>query len=112
MALSDFFVDCAMMDKVTQTDDLAGIAVHWQEGAHFRAGIATNQTTQARIAYQTGAKTLYTIVTDEMIVLSAGDRVKRLSDGLVLKVTSNAADMTTPAVSQVKFRQVNAEAIT
>ena len=112
MALSDFFVPCAMMDKVTVTDELAGIAQSWKEGAHFKAGIVTNQTTEARIAYQTGAKTIYTIVTDELITLEPGDRVKRLSDGLVLKVTSHSRDMTTPAVSQVKFSQVNAEAVT
>lgn len=112
MALQDFFVACAMMDRVTASDDLAGIVQTWQEGAHFRAGIATAQTTEAKIAYQTGAKTIYTVVTEEAITLSAGDRIKRLSDGLVLKITSNAADMTTPAVSVVKFRQANAEAVT
>lgn len=112
MALTDFFVECAMMDKMTVKDELAGIATYWQEGAHFRAGIATKSSTEARIAYQTGAKTMYTVVTDEMIELAAGDRIKRLSDGLMLKITSNAADMTTPAISTVKFRQVNAEAVT
>lgn len=112
MALSDFFVSCAMMDRVTVSDELAGIAQYWQEGAHFKAGIVTNQATEAKIAYQTGAKTMYTIVTDELCALETGDRVKRLSDGLVLKVTSNARDMETPAVAQVKYRQVNAEAVT
>lgn len=111
MALTDFFEPFAMMDRITHEDDLAGIVHTWQEGAHFRAGITTKQSTQARIAYQDGAKVMYTIVIPETMDLQKDDRVKRLSDGLFLRITSNAQDMTTPAAAQMKFRQVTAEAI-
>ena len=80
-------------------------------GAEFRAGIATVATSEAVVAYANGTKTIYTVVTDELTSLAQNDVIRRENDGLTLRITSNAADMTTPAVAQVKFRQVTAERI-
>lgn len=112
MALSDFFQPCVMMDRITTTDPLAGIVQSWQEGAEFEAGIASDATTTARIAYQQGARRMYTVVTPENILLEPGDRIKRKADGLLIKITSYGLDMTPPGMSDIRCHQVSGEAVT
>lgn len=111
MALNDFFVPVCMVDKRTVPDGLGGVDVTYIDGAHFMAGIVAKQNTQAQIAYQQGLKTIYTVVFKPTAGLSFGDRIKRLSDGLMLKITSNARDMTTPERADIQLSQVSAEVI-
>lgn len=111
MALEDYFTDFCMMDRRTVEDGYGGVTTQYVEGAHFQAGITTKQSTQARIAYQQGLKVMYTLVFKPTISVNNGDVVKRLSDGLTLKVTSKSRDMTTPAAAQLQMSQVSAEVI-
>ena len=109
--LSDFLNPCRMMDRTSQPDGYGGVVYTYQPGASFNAGIATVSSTQAMIAYAKDTKTVYTIVTGELTTLVMGDVIQRMSDGLMLRITSNAADMTTPARARVKFRQCTAERV-
>ena len=111
MALSDFFEDCVLLDRRTQADQLAGLVETWVDGAELRLGIATNNSTAAQIAYQSGAKVMYTVVMTVDTALALGDRIRRKRDGLVLKLVSDPADMTTPSVAVEKFKQARAEAV-
>jgi hypothetical protein len=38
-------------------------------------------------------------------------KIRRVQDGLTLRITSNAADFATPAISDLKLYQVSAEAV-
>lgn len=111
MALTDFFVKCRMMDKVTESDGFGGITTEYREGAEFNAGIATDQSTEAVIAYKDGMKVIYSIVTTDLVTLQQNDIVRRISDGLTLRVTSDAADMHTPPMSSQQYIKVTAEAV-
>lgn len=111
MALNDFFTDFCMLDRTSAPDGMGGIVYTYTDGVTFRAGVTTNNTTQARLAYQGGSRVLYTILTDKHMVLEVNDHVKRLSDGQRFKVTSNARDMQTPDMAQQQFAQVTAEAV-
>ena len=110
MALTDFFEPCVMMDRLTHAD-LGTIVETWVDGAELRLGITTNNTTEAQIAYQSGAKVLYTVVMPLTVELHMGDRIRRKRDGVVLRLTSDPADMTTPGVAVTQFKQARAEAI-
>lgn len=111
MALDDYMVDFCMLDKRTVEDGYGGVTTEHVEGARFKAGITTNQSNEAKIAYQQGLKVIYTLVFKPTIALENGDRVKRLSDGLVLRITSKSRDMTTPARANLRMSQVSAEVI-
>lgn len=80
--------------------------------APFRAGFIRNSSTEARIAYQSGIRELFTIVFSDMLELLPNDRVKRISDGKVFRITSDARDMTTPEQSDMHFREADAEVVT
>lgn len=111
MPLNDFFTDFCMLDRKSVPDGMGGVIYEYTDGVAFRAGISTENSTQARIAYQTGARVIYTIVTDTHMQLEVNDRVKRLSDGQRFRITSNASDMTTPEIAQMQYSQVTAEAV-
>lgn len=111
MMLSDFFADCVLMDKTTTPDGYGGVKETWVEGAAVKIGIARTSTTEARLAYKAGTKELFTLVFPTTLTLTLNDRVKRISDGKVFRVTSDCTDMTTPKMAAVQYRQVDAEVI-
>ncbi len=111
MALTDFFVPCVLLDKRTQPDGYGGITTVYTDGAAIKCGITTDNSTEAQIAYKSGLKTIYTIVFDKRIALSLNDRVKRVKDGKVFRVTSDSSDMQTPDVSAMQYAQVSAEVV-
>lgn len=111
MMLSDFFADCVLMDKTTTADGYGGVKEVWTDGASVKIGIARTSTTEARLAYKAGTKELFTLVFPVTLTLGLNDRVKRLSDGKVFRVTSDCMDMTTPKMATVQYRQVDAEVI-
>lgn len=109
--LSDFFEDFILQNWSSKPDGFGGIVWETTDGVVFRAGISTNQSTEAQIAYKSGLKTIYTIVHPATLALEQGDRVRRMKDGQLYRITSNSADMSTPAVAQEQYRQVTAEVI-
>lgn len=111
MALDDFFEPFIMQDWSSAPDGLGGLTWTLTDGASFLAGISTDSSTEAKIAEKNGMKKIYTIVTPQTVVLEQNDRVKRVRDGKLYRITSDSADMTTPVVSGMKFSQVSAEVV-
>ena len=75
MAVQDYFTDFCMLDKRTVSDGMGGVTPTYTEGAKFKAGISTNQSNEAKIAYQQGLKVMYTLVFMPTITLENGDRI-------------------------------------
>ena len=98
-----------IMDKVTSDDGYGGVTTEWKEGATFQ-GVATfDSSMQARIAEKQGVTSLYTITTPVFVILQDRDVIKRDSDGVVFRITSDGNDEKTPDVATFSFRKVNAE---
>ena len=110
MTLIDAFkVPCVLMEPVRVSDGEGGFTSTWQEGAEFSAAIVRNTTMEARVAEKEGLTNVYTVTTSPNAKLEFHDVFKRLSDGQVFRVTSNADDMQTPKVATFQFQQVSAE---
>lgn len=112
--VQDYFEDVVIMDKRTHTDSISGTSSSYVEGAEFKAGVVTDNSAAAKIAYQNGAKVMYTVVYSDTVELSIGDRLKRVKDGTIMEVKSSPADMTPPPnvpSAMMNFRQVRAEAV-
>ena len=101
-----------MLDRRTHPDGFGGITDTWVDGAMFDAAAAMRQSDEMTIAYRNGLKMVYDVVVPETVTLMQNDRIKRVRDGLVIRVTSNTAEMTTPSMSDMHFSQCSAEAIT
>ena len=110
MTLIDAFkVPCVLMETVRVSDGEGGFTSTWQEGVEFSAAIVRNSTMEARVAEREGLTNVYTVTTSPNARLGFHDVFKRLSDGQVFRVTSNADDMQTPDVATFQFHQVSAE---
>ena len=110
MALFENFMEpCVRIDKKTVDDGQGGYDTVWTEGARFRAAVIKEKTIAARVAEKEGVTEVYTVTTEPGAKLDFHDVFKRLSDGLIFRVTSNARDGETPTVASFAFEQVNAE---
>ena len=103
--------DAVMLDLVSVPDGFGGVVKEWRDGAAFRAAILMKSTTDAEIAYQQGAKRLYTVYTRQIVRLERGDRFRRVSDGRVLRVTSDAVEDKIPGSSALDLYRVQAEVV-
>lgn len=110
MALWENFKEsCIRIDRKTVDDGQGGYETEWTEGARFRAAIVKEKTLAARVAEKEGVTEVYTITTDPGVKLDFHDVFRRISDGLVFRVTSNARDSETPEMASFAFEQVHAE---
>ena len=95
--LSQAMTDVVMIRKTTRPDGYGGFTVQWTEDTTpFKAAITFDSSLQARVAEVQGVTSLYTIVTGREKVLMYHDVLKRLSDGKILRVTSDGDDRATP----------------
>lgn len=112
--VQDYFEDVVILDKRTFNDPISGTSTSWVEGAKIKAGIVADDSTAARVAYQSGAQVMYTVVIPETVELSIGDRLRRVKDGTVMVVKSSPGDMAPPPnvpSPLMAFRQIRAEAV-
>lgn len=109
MMIEDSMVECAIMQKTKVPDGEGGFYVVWTEGTHFNAAITFDSSMQARTAEKMGVTSLYTVTTAKNAMLDYHDVLKRLSDGKILRVTSDGDDVQTPVISSFQYRQVTAE---
>lgn len=100
-----------IIDTVTVPDGFGGYNEVLADGAPFDGAAVIKNNTEALIAYQSGVKKLYSVVTRQTVKLKRDMKIRRIEDGLTLRVTSDAADFKTPDISDLKLYQVSAEAI-
>lgn len=112
MPMDDFFEPMRVMDWRSKPDGLGSFIWEWEDGADFRGGVVLNTSTQMRIAQQEGSKGIYTLTTAVKMPFENGDMVKRLKDDALFKITSDQADVSTPAISDITGWQVTMERVT
>ena len=100
---------CRIMNHVRTDDAYGSYTDEWSEGASFEAAIIKNSTTEAIVAEKQGITEIFTVVIQKGFVLDYHDVFKRLSDGQIFRVTSNAKDSEAPEASTVKIAKITAE---
>ena len=107
--LDSMMEKCRILNHVREDDDYGGYTDEWTDGASFDATIIKNTTTDATIAEKQGIKEIFTIVTKRSFQLDFHDVFRRISDGQLFRVTSNARDSEAPDMSTVQIAKVTAE---
>lgn len=110
--LSDAMEKCVILNKQTVADGYGGYITQYVEGAEFDAAIVFDTSMQARTAEKAGVTSLYTVTTSRALTLEYHDVFKRLTDGKILRVTSDGDDKYTPQSATLDMRQVTAEEYT
>lgn len=109
MLITYMMTPCVLVEKKREPDGEGGFYTTWAEGAQFDAAITLDSTMQARIAEKDGVTSVYTVTTKRATLLEYHDVFKRLSDGVVFRVTSNGTDKQSPGASSLDIAQVTAE---
>lgn len=112
MLYDDAMEPFRIMDKTTTADGYGGVVTTWVDGAEIQAAIETAGGTERLTAMQLGWNGLYTVVTRRSVVLMDGDVIKRVSDGMTLRIKSNGTDSKTPPSAGLDMRVVDAEGYT
>jgi len=107
--LDSMMTPCKVMNHVRTDDAFGGYTEAWTEGASFDATIIKNSTTEAIIAEKRDISEIFTIVTRKSFMLDFHDVIKRVSDGQIFRITSNARDSEAPDMSTVPITKVTAE---
>lgn len=107
--LDEAYEPFVMMDQHSTLDSYGTPKRTWAEGAEFEAAATFDTSIQARVAGVQGVTSLYTVTTPKAVTLQYYDVIKRLSDGLILRVTSRGQDKKTPESAALDMRQVTAE---
>ena len=110
MSLIDSMMEsCVIMNKSKVSDGEGGYITEWQEGAPIDVAIVHDSSMQAKIGERQGVTSVYTLTTRQDVVLEYHDVIKRLKDGKIFRVTSDAGDEKSPKVSTLNMAQVSAE---
>ena len=108
--LDQAMTDCVMIRRTTRPDGYGGFVTAWtEETTPFKAAITFDNSIQARVAEVQGVHSLYTVTTRKDKTLMFHDVIKRLSDGKILRITSDGDDAATPASASLNMRQCTAE---
>lgn len=102
-------VPCVMIVKDRAPDGQGGTTTEYVNGAEFAAAITKNRTLEAVRAEKEGVTELYMVTTAKGVGLDYGETFKRISDGAMFRVTSNAKDSETPRAASFAFERVRAE---
>ena len=106
----DMMENCCLMVN-SSADDPYGSTVKtgWHEGETFKAAVIKNNTTEAIVAEKQGITETFTVVFEKGLALGYHAVLKRLSDGQIFRVTSNAKDSEAPNASTIQIAKVTAE---
>lgn len=108
--IDEFMQQCVMLEPVSVPDGEGGQIITWKDGDTFAAAVVNNSSAEAYRADQAGLTRTYTVTTDRDVVLKYHNVFRRVSDGMVFRVTSAGDDVKTPEVSDIRpFSQVTAE---
>lgn len=104
--------DFVLLESESSPDGMGGQIVTWSNGEKFRCLLNKDKSTEAILAEQNGAKSVFKGLVDIALQIEHGDVFKRLSDGSIFRVTSNPADGKTPPIATFRNKMFSAERFT
>lgn len=107
--MDDYIASCVKLVKESAVDGEGGFSTVWSDGPSFPAAITFGASSENTTAEKQEESRTYVVTVAKAIDLSYHDVIKRLSDGLILRVTSDGIDKETPKSAALDMRQVTAE---
>ena len=108
--IQDMFEPLLFVNKINVSDGMGGTITKWQDGAEFQGVITLDNSTTGRLAEQQGVTNIYTIITEDKILLEFNDVIKRKSDQQTFKIKSlNNKENRQPEIATMQLRIATAE---
>ena len=105
MLWQDFIGQCVRLEKASTPDGQGGQKTSWKPSKPFEAAIVRDSATVSNVADRAEPSATFTVTTQTP--LSFHEVIRRESDGLVVRVTSEAIE--TPGRASFAFVQYKAE---
>lgn len=105
MLWQEFMGQCVRLERTSIPDGQGGHTTSWKPSKPFEAAIIRDSATVSTVAYKAEPSATFTITTNTTLIFH--DVIRRESDGLVVRVTSEAIE--TPWMASFEFVQYKAE---
>lgn len=106
--MQSFTKDFMVMERRHTPDGEGGSVTRWEDGMVFNAAIAHDTTILAQQAEGEGKASTYTLLIPASMSLDYPDVVKRVKTGETYQITTDSADLKTPATSGLSMKAVKA----
>ena len=100
---------CELLERVEHPDGQGGTMTDWMPAMRFPAVFEKVDSREGSTADKSAAIERYKITTPKRIGLKHNDVIRRINDGLVLRVTSDSDNTSPPSFATFVLEQVNAE---
>lgn len=108
--IEDYFENFVRLEEQANADGYGGTDVDLASGEAFRGGLSTASSAEILVAEKSAERITHNLAVIG-VALERNERIRRVSDGRIFRVASNASDMTVPSLGCVAFSQVRLEAI-
>jgi len=107
--IDEMMEEFEIINKVKVSDGEAGFITEWMPGAKIQAAVVLDSTMEAQIGQAQGVTSVYTVTTKRNVALEYHEVIKRVRDGKIFRITSDAGDIVSPGISGIDMTQVKAE---
>ena len=101
--------DFQIVNKAIVDDGYGGTKDSWTDGAIIKGALVYNGANEMQIAQAMGSTNMYTFTVKREINLDYHTVIRRVSDGLIFRITNNADEYQTPQSATLNMRQYTAE---
>lgn len=105
MLWQEFMEECVRLERTSTPDGQGGQTTSWSPSKPFEAAVVRDSATVSTVADKAEPSATFTVTTQ--VPLSFHEVIRRESDGLVVRVTSEATE--TPGMASFAFVQYGAE---
>lgn len=107
--LDEAFEDFTILNKSVIDDGYGGTKTVYSDGATIKGAMPLDTSTQMKIAQRMGVTSVYTLTVKKNTELDYHTVLRRESDGLIFRTTSNTDDKKTPQSASLNMRQYSVE---
>lgn len=107
--LENAYEDFTVINKAVVDDGYGGTTTTWTDGAHIKGAMVFDNSAQMKTAMAAGYKSAYTLTVKRHVQLDFHTVIRRESDGVIFRLTSNSDDKKTPVSAGLDMRQYSAE---
>lgn len=107
--LDSTYEDFTIINKSVIDDGYGGVTTAWVDGATIKGALAYDSSTQMKIAQAMGVTSSYTLTVKKNVLLDYHTVLRRESDKMLIRLTSNSDDKKTPESAYLDMRQYSAE---
>ena len=107
--MDEYNVECVLLTRTIQEDDVGGYETSWADGVHFQAAWEYQSAPEITVAEQEGVARTYRIYVNKTLNLDYHDAFRRTDNSQIFRVVNPGTDRKTPSFSRLNKRLIEVE---